>query len=531
MTVRASIDIGSNTIKLLVARVGSDGTLEPLSREKELVRLGHETFATGRLSAEAIEAGAGAVERLASIARGSGAETIRAVATCAVREAENAEEFVATVRERCGVEVEVISGEEEARLITLAVRSEFPESCDPLFLVDIGGGSTELVVSDGDRVLFAESVELGVVRLAEKYLRTDPISRDDREGLEREIRRRVAPAARRVARAGFKTCAGTSGTVQSMSMVYEAAIRGRDVFPSGHRTLPRKGLKKVLALLRHTSLKDKLRVPGLDPKRRDIAFPGGVLLATILKAAGADEVLVGEGGLREGALLDQVARRRSPGLLPPIARDVRESSVDRLARRTNVEVMHARHVAALADQIFESTHRLHQMTGREREWLRVAALLHDAGASIGLTRRHRHTYYLIRHGDLTGFASEEVETIAAVARYHRGARPKAKHPEWRQLDPWRRKSVEKLAAILRVADALDRGHRQAVASVACRIRQKKVTFEVAAAAGRTGPEGIAPELASALRKSKLFSRVFGRRAVFTEKEPARAAVAQKGTAA
>ena len=534
MKCLASIDIGSNTVKLLVATVGPEGTLEPVSREKDLVRLGHETFATGRLSPEAIEAGSAAVERLAKIARSAGAETIRAVATCAVREADNAAEFVAAVRERCGVDVEVISGEEEARLITLAVRSEFPESCDPLFLVDIGGGSTELVVSEGDRVLFAESVELGVVRLAEKYLRHDPVSRSDRDDLERAIRRRVAAAARRVARTGFKTCVGTSGTVQSMSMIYEAAIRGRDIFTSGHRTLPRKGLKKVNALLRKTTLKDKLRVPGLDPKRRDIAVPGGMLLAEILKGAGADEILTGERGLREGILLDHLSRTRRLGTPVPIARDVRESSVERLARRTNVELMHARHVASLADQIFESTHPVHQMTGREREWLCVAAILHDAGASIGYTRHHKHTHYLLRHGDLTGFSAEEVATIAAVARYHRGARPKMKHPEWRELDPWRRQSVEKLAAILRIADGLDRGHRQAVASVACRVRQKRVVFEVAAREdlART-PDEIAPELESARRKAKLFFRVFGRRAVFKVEEAAAAPRlrASKGTAA
>jgi exopolyphosphatase/guanosine-5'-triphosphate,3'-diphosphate pyrophosphatase len=532
MTCLASIDIGSNTVKLLVATVGPEGTLEPLSREKDLVRLGHETFATGRLSPEAIEAGSAAVERLAKIARAAGAEAIRAVATCAVREAENASEFIAAVRARCGVEVEVISGEEEARLITLAVRSEFPESCDPLFLVDIGGGSTELVVSDGDRVLFAESVELGVVRLAEKYLRHDPASREDRADLVRNIRRRVAAAARRVARTGFKTCVGTSGTVQSMSMIYEAAVRGKDIFSSGHRTLPRKGLKKVNALLRKTTLKEKLRLPGLDPKRRDIAVPGGILLAEIMKRSGAEEILTGERGLREGILLDHLSRRRQ-GTLAPIARDVRESSVERMARRTNVELMHARHVAALADQIFESTHSVHQMTGREREWLCVAAILHDAGSSIGYTRHHKHTHYLIRHGELPGFSAEEVATIAAVARYHRGARPRAKHAEWRELDPWRRQSVEKLAAILRIADGLDRGHRQAVASVACRIRQKRVVFEVGARADLPGgTDEIAPELESASRKAKLFFRVFGRRAVFHAEEiVSRRLGESKGTAA
>jgi exopolyphosphatase / guanosine-5'-triphosphate,3'-diphosphate pyrophosphatase len=509
----ASIDIGSNSVKLLVARVSSDGSLDPLAREKEMIRLGHATFSSGRLSDEAIEGGAAAVERLARIARSSGAEAIRAVATCAVREAENAAEFVEAVRRRCGVDVEVISGEEEARLITLAVRSEFPASCDPLLLIDIGGGSTELVVSDGNRVLSAESVALGAVRLSEKYVRHDPVSREDWRTLKRAIRRRVAAAARKIRKAGFKTCVGTSGTIQSMSMVSEAAIRGREIFPSGHRTLSRGDLKKVLKVLRKTTLKEKLRVPGLDPKRRDIALAGGALLAELLKAAGAPEILTGERGLREGILLDSLARSRG-GSVAPISRDLREKSVERLAGRWNVEWMHARCVAKLADEIFQSTHSLHQMTEREREWLRFAAILHDAGASVGMPRHHKHSYYLITHGDLTGFSSEEIATIAAVARYHRGARPKERHPEWESLDPWRRQSVEKLAAILRVADGLDRGHRQIVESVACRLRQKKVIFEV------TAIEDSAPEIEAAAAKSKLFVRIFGRKPVFRASEPA-----------
>jgi exopolyphosphatase/guanosine-5'-triphosphate,3'-diphosphate pyrophosphatase len=508
----ASIDIGSNSIKLLVARVSRDGSLEPVAREKEMIRLGHATFATGRLSPEAIEAGGAAVERLVRIARSAGAEAVRAVATCAVREAENAAEFVEAVRARCGVEVEVISGEEEARLITLAVRSEFPASCDPLLLIDIGGGSTELVVSDGNRVLSAESVVLGAVRLAEKYVRHDPISRQDWRDLKRAIRRRATAAAKKIRKAGFKTCVGTSGTIQSMSMVSEAAVRGREIFPSGHRTLSRGDLKRVLRLLRRMTLKEKLKMPGLDPKRRDIALPGGALLAELLKATGASEILTGERGLREGILLDSVSRSRG-GAVAPISRDLREKSVERLARRWNVEWMHARCVAKLADEIFQTTHSLHQMTEREREWLRFAAILHDAGASVGMARHHKHSYYLITHGDLIGFSSEEIATIAAVARYHRGGRPKERHPEWESLDPWRRQSVEKLAAILRVADGLDRGHRQIVESVACRLRQKKVIFEVRAL------EDPTPELDAASEKSKLFVRIFGRKPAFRASEP------------
>jgi exopolyphosphatase/guanosine-5'-triphosphate,3'-diphosphate pyrophosphatase len=506
MRTLASIDVGSNTVKLLVARITEDGVLEVLAREKEMVRLGHETFATGRLSAEAVEAGAGAIERLARMARSSGAESIRAVATCAVREADNSGEFLEEVRRRCGVEVEVISGEEEARLITLAVRSEFPASCDPLLLVDIGGGSTELVVSDGSRVLFAESIPVGAVRLSERFVRHDPVGEEDWKDLKKAIRRACGPASRRAGKTGFKTCVGTSGTIQSMSMVYEAAVRGRDIFPSGHRTLPRAGMKKVLRLLRRTSMKEKLKLPGLDPKRRDIAVAGGALLLRILKEAGAEEILTGERGLREGILLDAVSRGRRGRTAS--SRDVREKSVDRLAARCNVEAPHARRVARLADQIFESTHVLHQMTETEREWLRFAALLHDAGAYVGYTRHHRHSYYLITHGDLTGFSAEEIATIAAVARYHRGGRPKERHPEWEGLDPWRRHSVEKLASILRIADGLDRAHRQIVESVSCRVRRKRVVFEVESI------EDPEPEIDAAQRKSDLFRRVYGRRAVF-----------------
>lgn len=504
MSVLASIDIGSNTVKLLVAEVGPDGELKILAREKELVRLGHETFLTGKLSPDAVLAGAEAVERLVRRARSAGAEAVRAVATCAVREAENAEEFVEAVRARCGVDVEVISGEEEARLITLGVRSEFPASCDPVFLIDIGGGSTEIVVFDGDRVLLAESLELGAVRLAEKYVRNDPPIGEEWKALKRVARRRAAAACRKVRREGFKTCVGSSGTVQSLSMVYEAAVRGRDIFPTGHRTLPIRGLKKVNRILRKTTLKEKLKVPGLDPRRRDIALPGGAVLAQILKLSGAREILTGERGLREGLLLDFAARRvhEAPRSAP---RDVREASVDALARRANFEVLHAEFVARIADQIFESTHPLHQMTRKEREWLRFAALLHDIGSSIGFSRHHKHSYYLITHGDLTGFSVEEIETIAAVARFHRGGMPGKRHAEWNKLDPWRRHSVEKLAAILRIADGLDRSHAQTVEGVACRLRQKKVILEVSAT------EDVRAEIESAMRKGDLFQRVFGRR--------------------
>jgi exopolyphosphatase / guanosine-5'-triphosphate,3'-diphosphate pyrophosphatase len=505
VTRLAAIDIGTNSIKLLVASVEDDGALEVLFREKSLVRLGSETLATGRLSEEAIEAGASTVEQFLKAVRGAGAELARAVATCAVREASNAQEFVNRVHARTSVTIDVISGDEEARLINLGARSEFPSRLDPIFLVDIGGGSTEFVVSDGDRVLLSESLPLGVVRLADQFARNDPPSERDRKAMKNAIKAAAKRAVAAVRSAGFKTCVGSSGTIQSLALVHEAAVLGREATPSGHRTLTRGGLKKVNRILRRTTAKEKLRVAGLDPRRRDISVPGGVLLSWILKRTGADSIVVGERGLREGILLDHVlgsATRRS------IDRNLRARSVDRLLRRSNSEVLHAAHVARLALEIFDQTHALHQLTDTEREWLQYGSLLHDVGCSVGFTKHQRHSYYLITHGSLTGFSSEEVELLGSLARYHKGGFPKERHENWQRLNPYLRAVVEKLAAILRVADGLDRSHTQAITSVSCRVRSRKVEFEASARAD------CEAELAAARRKADLFERVFDRRCGF-----------------
>ncbi|MFY9551876.1 MAG: Ppx/GppA phosphatase family protein [Thermoanaerobaculia bacterium] len=502
MRTLGAIDIGTNSIKLLVANVEEDGALEVLLREKAMVRLGSETLRTGKLSPEAIEAGVSTVEHFVKLAGGSGAEVVRAVATCAVREASNSEEFVEAVRKRTGVRVEVISGDEEARLINLALRSEFPARQDPLFLIDIGGGSTELVISDGARVLLTESLPLGVVRLADRHAKSDPPSDKDLTAMKKEVRAAAKRAVEAVRKKGFKTCVGSSGTIQSLSLVHEAAILGREPSPTGHRTLTRDGLKKVNRLLRRTTEKEKLRVPGLDPRRRDIAVPGGLLLSWILKRTGADAIVVGERGLREGVLLDYIARHGEARI--PVNRDMRARSVDRLLRRGNAEVLHAAHVARLALEIFDQTHALHQLTATEREWLQYGALLHDIGCYIGYAKHQRHSYYLITHGDLTGFSADEIEVLASLARYHKGGRPRAAHENWRRLNPYLQAVVEKLAAILRVADGLDRSHRQVVTGVSCRVRARKIELEAGARAD------CEPELDAARKKANLFERVFDR---------------------
>src|SRR5262249_6678994 len=240
----AAIDIGTNSIKLLVGSVDEEGVLEVVSREKAPVRLGTGALGAGRLSPEEIEAGVTAIAQFQRAIEAQDTKLVRAVATCAAREASNSGDFLDAVRRRTGVEVDVISGEEEARLIHLAARSEFSSRLDPIFVVDIGGGSTEFIVSDGSRVLLTESLPLGPVR-SKGIVKDDPPGDRDRRALKKAIRsvaRRAADAVRKV---GFKTCVGSAGTIQSLALVHEEAVVGREPIRSGHRTLTRAGLKKV----------------------------------------------------------------------------------------------------------------------------------------------------------------------------------------------------------------------------------------------------------------------------------------------
>jgi exopolyphosphatase/guanosine-5'-triphosphate,3'-diphosphate pyrophosphatase len=502
-----AIDIGTNTIKLLVAEVDPEGGMEVLLREKSLVRLGSESLTRGELPEEATVATADTIRGFLRSIRGCGAELGRAVATCAVREASNSAAFLEEIRQRTSVSVDVISGDEEARLVNLAVRSEFPSRLDPLLLIDIGGGSTELVISDGPRVRYTESLPLGVVRLAARYARNDPPSREDRAAMKKEIRAVARKACDEIRKVGFRTCVGSSGTIQSLSLVHEASILGREPTPTGHRALTREGLKRVGRLLARTTEREKLRIDGLDPKRRDIAVPGAILLAWLLKRTGADSIEVGERGLREGVLLDLVTR--APGRRAArVDRDVRSRSVERLLHRYDHDPRHAEHVSKLAVGLFDATERLHQLTATEREWLQYGALLHDIGSSVAYPKHQRHSYYLITHGDLTGFSAEEVEILASLGRYHRKRPPSRQDENWKRLDPYVRPSVEKLIALMRVADGLDRTHRQLVTSVAARVGLKRVEIQA------TAVDDCEAEIAGARRKADLFEKVFDRRVEF-----------------
>ena len=499
----ATIDIGSNSIKLLVARLDPEDPdhYDEILREKEMIRLAQETLTTGVLSEEAMADGVDCVQRFAALARASGAGRITAVATCAVREAENGPEFLKRLRKETGIRAVAISGEEEARLTMRAVRLDLPASCDPLLVVDIGGGSTELAVASGDALELAESLDLGAVRLTERFVRSDPISSKDERRLVRTIRSRLKNVKKPVRKTRFRTAVGTSGTVLALGGI-ALALRGRVRDGAGHLSVTREDLARAVKLLRKTTLKEKARIQGLEPERRDIITAGGILLLEIMEAFGIETLLVSERSLRDSLVLESPSASR-----PGDERDARRASVERLARRSGGVDGHAARVRDLAVRLFDMTHSLHQLTPLEREWLEYAALLHDVGLSIAYQRHHHHSYYLIAHGALKGFSRDELEVIAQVARYHRKGLPSERHQPFRRLDPWKKPVVEKLSALLRLADGLDRTHRGHVMDVGLEIRRKKVVVTATA----RGPADL--EIWAAREKGDLFEKVFGKRIV------------------
>lgn len=533
--ILAAIDAGSNSIKLLVARTGDGDHLDVLAREKVMVRLGHDTLQTGRLSEEALEAGVACLERFAALARAAGAERILCAATCAVREAENAAELALRVKRRADLDLEVISGEEEARLITRAVRSDFPASADPLLVIDIGGGSTEVILSSGGSTTpIIESLELGAVRLTERYVKTDPVSKDALSDLRDEIERRVRRLEKAIRARGFATAVGTSGTIVALAQLAAASVsaasagaaarRGRPFgATTGHLVLERKALDAIVEDLSRTTLREKARIPGLDQKRADILTAGAVLLQVLMERFRIRRLVASDRSLREGMVLDALDRARSVSGAAPAAeteRDVRRESIQRLGRRSHLERPHAEKTRDLALLLFDKTHALHQLAGREREWLEHAAFLHDAGTAIGYRAHHKHTEYLIAHAELKGFSAVEISVIAQVARYHRKSRPKRSHEAFARLDPFLAPIVEKLSAILRLADALDRSHRQVVTNVEVSVRRKRIVLGLDV----DGSPDL--ELWAAGKKSDLFERVFDRSVEIVVKARPLALVAQ-----
>ena len=508
--VLAVVDLGSNAVRLQIASASPDGTTTVMAEDRAAVRLGEQVFRTGRLSADSIARTAVALARFAGLAQRAGAATVRAVATSAVREASNRQQLVRTIRNHCGIHVEVISGAEEARLVCLGVLQGEPTS-ERALLLDIGGGSTEIIAARGEEPESSWSLPLGSVRLTEFFVKTDPPSRKEARLVDEAVQDAVGQIDPLMV-GKFKRILGAAGTVAAVAAL---ARRLHGQAPMGSMPVSHQQIRTVLEHLRGTTAKQRRKL-GVDEQRLDIIYGGAAILEGVMRKLRVEDLGITARGLRDGLMADLVRRVVRPPKAGLHQEAVVLEGLRAFGRRCGYREQHAEQVAQLSLSLFDQLRELHRLGEEERALLNAAAMLHDVGAFISYNRHHKHSYYLLYHADLPGFTDRERELVATIARYHRRSSPKDRHEEFQRLTMEERIVVRRLAAILRVADGLDRGHKRHVRSVAVQRRGKSIHIDVLA----DGPADL--EVWSAKQKSDLLEEICGAEVSFKLLDGARA---------
>ncbi|MEX0767594.1 MAG: Ppx/GppA phosphatase family protein [Microthrixaceae bacterium] len=470
----AAIDIGTNSIHMLIARVASNGRFEVMTKQKEMVRLGSGRSEMKRLELDAIDRGVAALARCRLLAESFDAP-IYAVATSAVREALNADEFLQRAQQQAGVQVQVISGLEEARLIQLGVLQALPVFDKRLALIDVGGGSTEIVFGFQGEVSFGRSVKLGSLRMTNRFFSEGLVQDQAVSSCREYVRGSLAPLAHEVAQLRHEVAIASSGTAESIANM----IFARRTEPAPQQLNASKirieEITEIISLLASVQSADERRkLEGIDASRADILIGGAIVLEQACLAIGAAELVISEFALREGVLLDAL-HRLGGGTLHHLS-DLRKTSVFHLMELCDDDPEHSLQVARLVLQLHDALAADLRLGDEERELLEAAALLSNVGLFVAHSGHHKHSYYVIRNSDhLMGFTDQEIEIIAQVARYHRKSPPSAeKHAEFASLTEEDQRRVTSMAALLRVAIGFDRHHDGSVQSV----QVERVTGEV-----------------------------------------------------
>ncbi|HEY7086969.1 MAG TPA: Ppx/GppA phosphatase family protein [Tepidisphaeraceae bacterium] len=504
----AAIDVGSNSVHMIVAQADPDGAVTTLWRMKEMVGLGRMSFPSHKLTRESMDNAMTALARFQQAAQQRQAEKIVAVATSAIREATNGGDFIMRIKRELGLYVRVISARDEARLIYLAVRHAMELRDKPHLIIDIGGGSVEFIVGDSKHAMMLESSKLGAARMSAQFVKSDPIDKRDCDKLRRHYDEILTPICEHILAHKPVKVIGTSGTLECI-----ATLCGSTAESNGHGegaigTIEQDKSEKVCAELLESNTKERARMRGLDDQRRDQIVAGAMLVDELFKRLRLRRIQICGSALREGILLDYLNRHIPEMTIRREVPDPRRRSVIDLARKCDWHKTHSEHVAKLCLELFDDLRPLHGLGSIERELIDYAALLHDIGWHIGRTGHHKHSMYLIANGDLKSFTDEEIQIIANIARYHRKAEPKKSHEGYVQLSSSARRIVDVGAAFLRLADGLDRSHVSAITKLSCRIKDRNVKCTLSA------KSDAELEIWGARRKMGLFEKVFGRKITF-----------------
>ena len=506
----AALDIGTNSFHLVVAKPVPGG-FEVVTREKDVVRLGHGGGDMKELSDDAIDRGVKSLTRMAKIAKSYDAK-LRAVATSAVREAKNRSEFIKRVRKETGTDIEVISGVEEARLIHLGVLNAIGIHDRPMFVCDIGGGSTEVVVGIDDEVMFARSFKLGAVRLTDRFFSSTTLHPSAIPSCRSFIRSSLSVVAPEVLELGFEIVATSSGTAETIARlilsnraITEPKTLNRFEFTSDE-------IRSVVTQLQaEPTIEDRARRFGLEPNRADIILAGALIMEGLVDVFELKSLMFSDYALREGLLLDTLRRE---GLIEVDKdHDAARRSVQQLADRCDDRPEHSQHVAELAVRLFDDLEEALKFQPDWRRYLEFAAILANVGVVVAHAKHHLHAYYLIRNSELMGLTDREVEIIAQVARYHRKGAPKSEHAEFAALSTADQRIVRSLAGLLRVAIGLDRTYDARAKSVSTKLTADELIIAIKP---RGKKADISLNIYAANERKGLLSEVLQRKVKFID---------------
>jgi len=499
MTTRlGAIDIGSNSVRLMIVEVLRGGAYRILDEEREPTRLGRSVSSHGRLDDESIDRSVEALHTFKKIAAGYQVSALRVIATCAVREARNGPEFCRRVREEVGLEVEVIPGDREARLAFSSVQHAFDLSGKNVIVADIGGGSTEIIFATGGLIESIFSTPLGAVRLTEQFGIGENAAPADLERLAEEVE---ACLKKRTTRPLFAPhfLVGSGGTFTTLAELMMAAKKQVDIPVAGYK-VSQAEVRHLLDRLEKLPLRARRSLPGMTPDRADIILAGLTIVDGLLTRFRVNTLVIHTRGVRDGLVREMIDEVLGGATADPIHRD---EAIERLAAACSGELEHGRKVAALAGRIYEQLAEPLSLVSGDRALLEIAARLQDVGYVINYDQHHKHSYHLIRNSRLPGIRAHDLELIANVARYHRGAHPKRKHENLARVSAEDQQRIHRMAAILRIAGGLDRSRSQQVRDVIARVADDGVVLEV------VSDEEPQVDIWGAERRTELFEKAFG----------------------
>ena len=503
------LDLGSTTFQLLVADGDETGSLTPVLRDRVVLNLGLVLADQGRIPSDVAARAAATARRLREVAMHGGADEIVAIATSALRDSPNRSELDRLLEDSLGMPVEFIDGREEARLTFAGVRASVALEPGAAVLLDLGGGSLEVALADGNGLRWGMSLPVGAGRLTGLLVSADPPSRSDRKAIRRAVEEAMAPIAERI-EGDVGRCVASGGTAGALTRLL--AARRWTTLPASlnQMVVPMEDLSAISSELGSLTLAQRLRLPGIDERRAELLPAGGWILTAAARVLGAQELIHSEWGLREGIVLDRLGLADLPA---PTPADLRRRSVERLVAGWSVDVRHPALVGRLAGELLDGLAELHDLNARDRELLVHAALLHEIGNAISPGRYHKHGAYLVENGGLRGFGPDEIAVIASIVRFQRGKEPRDVYAPFRDLPAARRDATVLLTGILRLTHAIGRGDEPETIGTEVEVRPKTIRIGVV---GSNHPDAVIEE---ALAAAPLLERSLGRVVELTARHP------------